>query len=147
MLPEPGFGITGFAGAQEPVTWVWGAAGLPNAQRWRQWVRTCLSMVPKDGHRLRAVVWTPFGPFRRDWILIDVVSRWALGFEGLSITTISNRRGCDEKRNVGMKWSRRQFVWEEQRVEVAPGSGRGSSLTPHPSSLSATGCSLGQHDA
>lgn len=62
-----------------------------------------MSMVPKDGHRLRAVVWTPFGPFRRDWILIDVVSRWALGCEGLSITTISNRRGCDEKRNVGMK--------------------------------------------
>lgn len=29
--------------------------------------------------------------------------RWALGCEGLSITTISNRRGCDEKRNVGMK--------------------------------------------
>lgn len=33
-----------------------------------------------------------------------------------------------------------------EKVELAPGSGRRIALAPHPS-LSATGCSLGQHEA
>lgn len=71
MPPKPGFGITGFAGAQNPVAWVWEAASPEDGHL--GWEAVGEDLFAHDGHRLRAVVWPHLLP--------SGANRWALGCE------------------------------------------------------------------